>query len=459
MFGSTIVRDTRDLLRSSGELKRGSGVITSATALALGALSMLAVLTLHFPQFLTAPETRAVNSIGAVRYLLLAALIVAGILSIVNLVRGKRRSVNALALGLVGVALLSGGPFVNVGNVPQHVPYLGVDWFLVDLVLTGVLLAVIEKAIPMRKAQALFRRAWQNDLVNFAANHFLLGVSVLTVNFLLFNVFGSLMQGGLHAVIGGIPFVPQVLLCIFLADLVDYWTHRAFHEVPFLWRFHAIHHSAKTMDWLSGSRLHLLELVTTRTLVMVPLYVLGFDKAVLDTHVVLIAIQGTLIHANVRIPYGPLRYLLVTPESHHWHHASDEEAIDKNYAGQFAILDRIFGTMVKSPKRLPDNYGVVGDYVPDGFVRQQLFPFFPSRLKKVAPQASSAVVADVADAEAAADIDMPLRTDRIRHVGGINLRRHEHLYQTGAWRAYTGPCVLADAERVGPRRRHTPAYA
>jgi sterol desaturase/sphingolipid hydroxylase (fatty acid hydroxylase superfamily) len=388
-----------------------------------------------------------------VRYLLAAALIVSGILSIVNLVRGQRRSVNALALGLVGVALLSGGPFVTIGNVPEHVPYLGVDWFLIDLVLTGVLVALIEKALPLRKAQALFRRAWQNDLVNFAANHFLLGVSVLTVNFLLFNVFGSLMQGGLHAVVGGVPLVPQVLLCILLADLVDYWTHRAFHEVPFLWRFHAIHHSAKTMDWLAGSRLHLLELVTTRTLVMVPLYVLGFDKAVLDTHVVLIAIQGTLIHANVRIPYGPLRHLLVTPESHHWHHASDEEAIDKNYAGQFAILDRIFGTMVKTHKRLPDNYGVVGDYVPDGFVRQQLFPFFPSRLKKVAPQPISTLVADAVDAE------IPLRTDRIRHVGRINLRGHQHLYQTGAWSAYTGPCVLADSTPVDARRRRTPAYA
>ena len=60
MFGTiTVFRDTRDLLRSSGEMKAGSGLITSATALALGALSVLAVLTLHFPQYLTAPEPRA----------------------------------------------------------------------------------------------------------------------------------------------------------------------------------------------------------------------------------------------------------------------------------------------------------------------------------------------------------------------------------------------------------------
>ena len=434
MFGTnTIVRDTRDLLRSSGEMTRGTGIITSATALALGALSVLAVLTLHFPQFLTAPELRALNSIGIVRHMLMVALIVAGALSIINLVRGRRRSINTVALGLVAAALAGGGPFVRVGTFNEHMPYLGVDWLLIDLLLTGVLLAAIEKAIPMRKAQSLFRRAWQNDLVNFTVNHLLLGVSVLTVNFLLFNVCGGLMNGGLHAVVGGIPFVPQVLLCILLADLVDYWTHRAFHEVPFLWKFHAIHHSAKTMDWLAGSRLHLLELVTTRTLVMVPLYVLGFDKAVLDAHVVLIAIQGTLIHANVRLPYGPLRYLLVTPESHHWHHSSDAEALDKNYAGQFAILDRLFGTAVKSDKRLPDEYGVLGDYVPDGFIRQQLFPFFPSRLKKVSVPAVTPEAVDIAEAETVsfaavavavdADNDIHLRTDRI-DLGSLNLRHH-----------------------------------
>jgi sterol desaturase/sphingolipid hydroxylase (fatty acid hydroxylase superfamily) len=82
-----------------------------------------------------------------------------------------------------------------------------------------------------------------------------------------------------------------------------------------------------------------------------------------------------LIHANVRLPWGPLRRVLVTPDFHHWHHSSDDEAIDKNYATQFAFLDRLFGTAVESDRLFPQNYGVVGNYMPEGFVRQQLFPF------------------------------------------------------------------------------------
>jgi sterol desaturase/sphingolipid hydroxylase (fatty acid hydroxylase superfamily) len=82
-----------------------------------------------------------------------------------------------------------------------------------------------------------------------------------------------------------------------------------------------------------------------------------------------------LIHANVRLPWGTLRRVLVTPDSHHWHHSSDDEAIDKNYATQFAFLDRLFGTAVEFDRLFPQNYGVVGNYMPEGFVRQQLFPF------------------------------------------------------------------------------------
>ena len=62
------------------------------------------------------------------------------------------------------------------------------------------------------------------------------------------------------------------------ADLVQYWTHRAYHEIPFLWRFHAVHHSAEYMDWMAGSRLHMFELIFTRVSILGVLYVLGFSK-------------------------------------------------------------------------------------------------------------------------------------------------------------------------------------
>ncbi len=65
------------------------------------------------------------------------------------------------------------------------------------------------------------------------------------------------------------------------ADLVQYGVHRAFHRVPALWRFHAIHHSIREMDWLAGSRLHFVDVVVTRALVVLPAFTLGFSEPAL----------------------------------------------------------------------------------------------------------------------------------------------------------------------------------
>jgi sterol desaturase/sphingolipid hydroxylase (fatty acid hydroxylase superfamily) len=369
-----VVRDTHTLLRSSGELQPGRGV-TTVIALGLGALSLLGVLVFHYPQYLTTPDLRPKYPVELLRFVLLGALLVAGTLSLFNLVRNRRRNLNALALGLVTAAAAWGGAGVPVGNFSKHTPFVGLDWFVVDLLLSGLIFVLIEKGVPLDKTKAVFRRAWQTDLAHFAMTHFLVGVSVVVVNFLMFDVLGWLQNDTVHVFVRGIPFVPQLILCILVADLAEYWTHRAYHEMPLLWKFHAVHHSTETLDWLAGSRLHIFEMVTTRVFVLTPLYLLGFSQGVLNIYIVIIGFWGVLIHANVRLPWGPLRSVLVTPDFHHWHHSSDDEAIDKNYATQFAFLDRLFGTAVKSDQLFPQNYGVVGNYMPEGFVRQQLFPF------------------------------------------------------------------------------------
>ena len=75
------------------------------------------------------------------------------------------------------------------------------------------------------------------------------------------------------------------------------------------------------------------------------------------------------------LPWGPLRYLIVTPDFHHWHHSSDDVAIDKNYAAHYAFLDHLFGTSIKGQTGFPEKYGVQGDYMPDGYTKQLMFPF------------------------------------------------------------------------------------
>lgn len=369
------VEETRELLRSDGVLTPGQGTISGVIALSLGILCLLAVLAFHFPQYLTTPDLRHKYSVDVLRQLLLIGLLVAGGLSLANVILGRRRQISIVAFAFVVLATALGGSRVPVGDFPDHTPYIGLDWFILDLLGSTLIFVVIEKLFPLYKGQAVFRKEWQTDLKHFAVNHFIVGLVLLTVNFLLHHLFGKLLDNAWQHHVKSLPFLPQWLLCILVADLAQYWTHRAYHEVPFLWRFHAVHHSVKTMDWLAGSRQHMLELIATRVCVLAPLYVLGFSEGVMNAYIIVVGFQAVFNHANVHLPWGPLKYVIVTPDFHHWHHASDDEAIDRNYAAHYAFLDYLFGTAVTSTKKFPEKYGVVGDYMPEGFVRQQLFPF------------------------------------------------------------------------------------
>ncbi|WP_245778981.1 sterol desaturase family protein [Dokdonella immobilis] len=369
------VDETASLLGASGALRFGKGLIATIISLSLGFLCLLGVIAFHFPEYLTTPELRHQYSVDVLRQAMFVALLIAGAISLANLVLGVRRKLNLVAFSLVVIAVALGGSRVPVGDFPDNTPYIGLDWFILDLLGSTLIFVAIEKLLPLRRGQPVFRLEWQTDLKHFAVNHFLVGLILLTVNFVIHHGFGWMVQHDFQLAVQRIWFLPQLLLCILVADLAQYWTHRAYHEIPFLWKFHSVHHSTKTMDWLAGSRQHILEVIVTRVLVVAPLFVLGFRESVVNAYILIVGFQAVLNHANVGVPWGPLRYLIVTPDFHHWHHASDDEAIDRNYAAHYAFLDYLFGTAVKADRKLPNRYGVVGDYMPDGFVAQQMFPF------------------------------------------------------------------------------------
>jgi sterol desaturase/sphingolipid hydroxylase (fatty acid hydroxylase superfamily) len=372
-----VIAETTGLMSRDGELKPGEGKVTGVIALGLAMLSFLAVLCFHYPQYLTTPEVRHHYSVDTMRYILSAALIVSGLFSVFNVVFNRSRKINLAALAIVGASMAWGGSKVPVGNFPTDTPYIGLDWFILSLLASTMIFMVIEKIFPLYKNQVLFRREWQTDLKHFAFNHFIVGLVLLITNFLLHHFFSYLVNSHFQQFVAGISFLPQLFLCALVADLMEYGTHRAYHEVPFLWKFHSVHHSIKTIDWLAGSRQHICELLCTRIAVLAPLYICGFSQSVMNTYIIIIGFQAVFNHANVHINWGPLKYIFVTPQFHHWHHASDDEAIDRNYASTFSFIDYLFGTAVKVPKgkEFPEKYGVVGDYVPDGFLKQQAYPF------------------------------------------------------------------------------------
>ncbi len=369
------LRKLNQLSESSGELRTGSGLITGVIALSLAILCFLGVLAFHFPAYLTTPELRKSYDVQTLRHILLAAMMIAGGMSLANIIFNRSRWLAASAFALVTLSALMGGHKVPVGNFADNTPYIGLDWFILDLLGSTLIFIFIEKLFPLNKKQPVFRDEWQTDFHHFIVNHLIVGFVLLATNKLVHSGFNWAINANLQTWIQGLPFVLELLLIILVADLVQYWTHRAYHEVPVLWRLHAVHHSAKSMDWLAGSRQHVLELIITRTLILAPIYVLGFSKNVIDAYIIVVGFQAVFNHANVDVRLGPLRYLIVTPNFHHWHHSQDQEALDRNYAAHFAFIDYLFGTAVNAERKWPKQYGVLGDYVPNGFLKQVAFPF------------------------------------------------------------------------------------
>ena len=363
------------LTESHGALRPGKGLITGVIALSLAILCFLGVVAFHFPEYLTTPQLRKSYNVEVLRQVMFWAMVVAGALSLINVISGRARWLALAAFMLIGLTLALGGHKVPVNDFADNTPYIGLDWFILDLLGSALIFIFIEKLFALRKDQPVFRPEWQTDFHHFIVNHMIVGFVLLATNLLVHKLFGWATNDGIRGWVQNLNFFVAVFLIVLVADLVQYWTHRAYHEVPLMWRLHAVHHSVKSMDWLAGSRQHILELIITRTLVLAPIYVLGFSKEVIDTYIVIVGFQAVFNHANVSVRLGPLRYVIVTPNFHHWHHSQDDEAIDKNYAAHFAFIDHLFGTAVQSDRAWPEHYGVVGDYVPNGFFKQLAFPF------------------------------------------------------------------------------------
>ena len=112
---------------------------------------------------------------------------------------------------------------------------------------------------------------------------------------------------------------------------------------------------------------------------IVPLYVINFSEAALNAYVVLVGIQAVFVHANVRWDFGFLKYVIVTPQYHHWHHSDDPAYANTNYAVHLPLIDMLMGTFKLPDKMWPDTYGVFDGAPPKGFVPQLMHPFVPRR--------------------------------------------------------------------------------
>ena len=244
---------------------------------------------------------------------------------------------------------------------------------LKTLLVIALVFVPLEKITSLHPKQKILRTHWGNDLIYLFFNvilinvglSLLIGVAMIGIRLAVPDIVGATVRSQ--------PLWLQAIEVIVVADCGFYAAHRAFHEVPFLWRFHAIHHSIEEMDWLAAHRVHPMDQILTKGVSVLPVFALGFSDPAIAIFALSYQCQSLLIHSNTRIGFGPLKWILASPPFHHWHHANEPEAIDKNFAAQLPFIDALGGTLFLPPQRMPARYGT-DDPVPALYHQQLAYP-------------------------------------------------------------------------------------
>lgn len=358
----------------SQEFRLGEGRISAYISVTLGILSLLAVIAYLFPEYLTTYELRqaydAATLQKVLKYGMYFSLFFAILAIILN--RGTYKWFGFSALVFTGIAFALGGYGIPVASVEVKPLTLGLDWLILAFLGSVIVFMTIEKVFPQYKDQLILRPEWEIDLFYFCFNHLAITAIIIFANYHVSH-FDWAVSESFQEVIRSTPIIIQVALIILCADFVLYWEHRMYHEVNFLWPVHAVHHSIENLDWLAGSRGHFIQVFSERAMVMIPLYLLGVEQTALNIYVVFAALHAILIHCNLGISFGPLKYIFVTPQFHHWHHSSEDPALDTNYAAHTVFFDRLFGTYHMPSEHWPAEYGTVSP-LPKTVYGQTLYP-------------------------------------------------------------------------------------
>ncbi|WP_209347813.1 sterol desaturase family protein [Pontixanthobacter sp. CEM42] len=362
-------------LESPREVRRfGSGWLSGFFALLLAIGALLLVVALRFPDWFATPELEIVKEWGGFRAVVHAILLASYALSLLSLLLRPRKGLGMVALMIgLGAALL-GGANVQPEETQSWGVFFGLDFFIVNLLATGFMFAPLERFKPHRREQRLFRNEWREDLFYFlVSTMFVQILAFLTLAPSTFINDNTSSWDAFRAGVASLPWIVQFVIVLIVSDFAQYWYHRLFHKVPFLWSFHAIHHSAKSMDWLAGSRMHIIELIVLRCVTSLPLFTLGFAPSVMQAYLGFIYVWSSLLHANVGGNFNQLGHWIATPRFHHWHHGLEDEAFDVNFAIHFPWIDKLFGTFHLPEDRWPKDYGIPED-VPRNYTGQFFYP-------------------------------------------------------------------------------------
>ena len=156
-----------------------------------------------------------------------------------------------------------------------------------------------------------------------------------------------------------------------VTDFLLYWNHRLFHD-GFLWKYHAVHHAPKDVEWISAARFHPVNLAIGTCAADIAALLSGISPEVFIALGPFTTVYSLFVHANLDWTLGPLKYLVVSPVFHRWHH--DVTVRDRNFASTFSLWDWMFGTFHMPKGALPGNYGIEDEAMPEGLMPQLVYP-------------------------------------------------------------------------------------
>jgi sterol desaturase/sphingolipid hydroxylase (fatty acid hydroxylase superfamily) len=353
----------------------GSGWIAGTLALALALASMLMILIDRQPALLGTPELLPLRNAVFIKPVLFAVMISGFALGCLSLALRKNKLLGGVSVFIILAASLWGAmPRVEDLTGGRNI-YFGLDFFILNVAFGGILFVPLERIFPHKQEQGVFRTEWREDLFYYFVSSMLVQLFAFTTFAPSNAIVGTGTFDAIRTWVHDLPFLMQIAAIMAITDFVQYWLHRAFHQVPALWKFHAVHHSAQSMDWIAGARMHFLEIIVLRAATATPAFVIGFSESALQTYLLIVYVLSTFVHANVNWKLKWMERILVTPRFHHWHHGIEKEAIDVNFAIHFPLYDKVFGTYHMPSEKWPEGYGIGGHPVPSGYWRQFMYPF------------------------------------------------------------------------------------
>ncbi len=258
-------------------------------------------------------------------------------------------------------------------------------WFNAVYLAVAVGVGVFERLMPYELSWLEDDRETVNDLA-----HTLLSKGLVQVAAAIIPTFAMatamVVEPAIDAPLslwpGSWPLAAQVVLGLLIAELGLYAAHRLAHELPALWRFHALHHSVERLWVVNTGRFHIVDTLFKIALSQTPLYLLGAPLPVFLWISAITAFNGLLTHCNIDVRTGVLDLVFSTPRLHRWHHSKVIEEGNRNYGENIVLWDRLFRTYYNPPRRPPAEIGIEGR-VAAGFLRQLVQPFTAKGMREI----------------------------------------------------------------------------